>query len=325
MLEIQADILIRSLIEGTAPVMSLLTFVALLFMASVNVRAKHRRRILAGIWSATTSARDEACRAQGATDFLHATLRRSYYAVGLISVGALLILPYLPMVPHIRTLLWVSFGGLAFIGPGIYYLNFRNRDLDGECVTRKHLQEAEVLASDEHILAMCDEISGLYTRHFWLRALELRVRRRLRLYAPITCLLIELPELNAIRRRYNASVADEIVAQFACHLRNNMRTDDLGARVGYDRFAVAVMRCPADKASIIGQRIVHNASAVTIIGDGLPVTFQLKIRWLSATSPAYAVDPAGLLHNASTSMDRDAQRPAGLLVAQPAPTTRAAA
>ena len=55
-----------------------------------------------------------------------------------------------------------------------------------------------------------------------------------------------------------------------------MRSDDLGARIGYNRFAVAVMRCPADKASIIGQRIVHNASQVTIIGNGLPVTFNLK-------------------------------------------------
>jgi diguanylate cyclase (GGDEF)-like protein len=214
---------------------------------------------------------------------------------------------------------------MAFIGPGIMYLNFRSRDQDRECDTRKRLQEAEVLASDSRILEMYDGVSMLYTKRFWLRALELRVRKRLRFYAPVTCLLIELPDLNAFRRRYNDSVVDEIVAQFACHLRNNMCGDDLGARVGYNRFAIAVMRCPADKASIIGQRIVHNASEVTIIGDGLPVTFTLKIRWLSATSPVYTVNPAGLLHTASAAMDREVQRPSEVVVAQPRPARRAAA
>ena len=321
----RADILISALIEGTAPVLSVFAFLALLFMATVNVRAKNRRRVLSGISDSTTSGGDKAFRAQRATDFLHTALRRSYYMVVLIVVGVLSILPYIPMAPPSRILLWASLSGMAFVGPGIMYLNFRNRDHDGESTTRKRLHEAEVLATDDRLLKMHDKISGLYTRHFWLKALELRVRRMLRLHAPITCLLIELPELNNMRRIYNDSVVDEIVAQFACHLRNNVHGDDLCARVGYNRFAIAAIRCPADKASIIGQRIVHNASAVTIIGDGLPVTFQLKIRWLSATSPAYAVDPAGLLRNASTAMDRDAQRPAGLLVAQPAPALRTAA
>ena len=218
-----------------------------------------------------------------------------------------------------RALLWASFGGLAFISAGINYLNFRDRDLDGESNTRKRLYEAEVLGTDPHILEMYDQTAGLYTKSFWLRALELRVRRRLHRYVPITCVLLELPELNDIRKIYSDSVADEVVAQFACHLQNNMLNDDLGARIGYNRFAVAAMRCTADRASIIGQRIVHNASQVTIIGDGLPVTFNLKIRWLSATSPAHSVNPSLLLHTAITSLDRDTQRPSKVLVAQPNP------
>ncbi len=321
----RADTLISALIEGTAPVLSVLAFLALLFMATVNVRVKNRRRILAGIAPSTSSERDRVFRAQRATDFLHTGLLWSYYVVGLISIGGLWALPFTPMTQPSRAILWASFSGLAFVGAGIMYLNFRNRDDDSESDTRKRLYEAEVLGTNPQMLEMYDGISGLYTKSFWLKALEHRFRGRLRLYAPISCLLLELPDLNAIRRRYNNSIADEIVAQFACHLRNNMRSADLGARIGFNRFAIATMRCPADKASLIGQRIVHNASAVTIIGDGLPVTFQLKIRWLSATSPAYAVDPAGLLRNASTAMDRDAQRPAGLLVAQPAPQLRAVA
>ena len=320
----ELDALISALVEGTAPALSVLAFLALLFMATVNVRSKKTRRRLAQIASAETSDCEKASRVQRTTDFLHTALSWSYYGIGLISIGGLWLLPYIPMAPQARTILWASIGGLAFVGPGIMYLNFRNRDDDFESNTRKRLQEAEVLGTNNRVIEMYDEVSGLYTKRFWLRALELRVRRRLRHYAPITCLLVELPDLNAFRRRYNESVVDEIVAQFACHLQNNVHGDDLVARVGYNRFAVAAMRCPADKASIIGQRIVHNTSEVTIIGDGLPVTFTLKIRWLSATSPAYAVDPAGLLRTASTAMDRDAQRPAGLLVAQPAPSLRAA-
>ena len=71
-----------------------------------------------------------------------------------------------------------------------------------------------MLGTDPRILEMYDEISGLYTKRFWLKALELRVRRRLRRYAPITCLLLELPELNDMRKIYNDSVADEVAAQF---------------------------------------------------------------------------------------------------------------
>jgi diguanylate cyclase (GGDEF)-like protein len=320
----RADILISALIEGTAPVLSVFAFLALLFMATVNVRVKNRRRVLSGISASMTAESDKAIRAQRATDFLHAALRRSYYVVGLIVIGVLWILPYIPMAPTSRILLWASLSGMAFVGPGIMFLNFRNRDHDGESNTRQRLHEAEVRAADSRILEMYDQISGLYTKRFWLKALELRVRRRLRRYAPITCLLIELPELNDMRKIYNDSVADEVVAQFACHLRNNMRSDDLGARIGYNRFAVAAMRCPADKASIIGQRIVHNASQVTIIGDGLPVTFNLKIRWLSATSPAYTVNPSLLLRTASMAMDRDVRRPSRVLVAQPLPSLRRA-
>ncbi len=319
------DTLVIALIEGTAPVVSVLAFLALLFMAAVNVRVKNRRRVLTRNSSSMASEGERAYRAQRAMDFLHTALRRSYFLGGLVSIGILWALPFIPLDHSSRAILWASFSGLTFIGPGIMYLSDRNRDLDGESKTRKRLHEAEVLATDPRILEMYDQISGLYTKRFWLKALELRVRKRLRRYAPITCLLLELPELNDMRKIYSDSVADEVVAQFACHLRNNIRRDDLGARIGYNRFAVAVMRCPADKASIIGQRIVRNASEVTIIGDGLPVTFKLKIRWLSATSPAYAVNPSLLLHTASMAMDRDVRRPSRVLVAQPLPPQRAAA
>ncbi|MFQ5944519.1 MAG: diguanylate cyclase domain-containing protein [Anaerolineales bacterium] len=325
MLELQIDMLIRALIEGTAPVLSLLTFVALLFMASVNVRVKNRRRILDGITSSTIVERDRACRAQGATDFLYAALRRSYYVVGLVSVGGLCTLPFIPMAPSSRAILWASLSGMAFVGPGIMYLSLRSRDHDGESDTRKRLTEAEVLAADPHILNMYDGVSGLYATRFWLRALELRVRRKLRLYAPITCLLLELPDLDTIRSHYGNSIADEVVSQFACHLRNNTRGDDLGARVGYNRFAVAAMRCPADKASIIGRRIVHNASSVTVIGDGAPLTFVLQIRWVSATSPAYSVNPSLLLHTSTTAMDRTSRWPSGVPSTRSYPPLQAAA
>ncbi len=319
------DTFVIALIEGTAPVVSVLAFLALLFMATVNVRVKNRRRVLTRNSSSMTSEGERAYRAQRATDFLHTSLRWSYYVVGLISIGGLWVLPFTPMAQPTRAILWASFSGLAFVGAGIMYLNFRNRDDDSENNTRKRLHEAEVLATDSRILEMYDMISGLYTTRFWLTALELRVRRRLRRYAPITFVLLELPDLNTIRRHYGDSVADEIVRQFASDMRGSAGRDNLCARTGYNRFAVAVMRCPADMASNTGQRIAHNASHVTVVGDGEPLMFVLRIRWLSATSPAYAVNPSLLLHTAITSMDRDTQRPWNVLVARPLPPQRAAA
>lgn len=325
MAEVRADMLIRSMIEVTAPVGGLLALIVLLFMALVNARSKNRLRSLASSAFQVTEDSNKACRAQRATDFLDAVLSKSYYVMGMVSIGALCLMPFLRMPLNSRIILLATFHGLMSISAGIIYLNIRDRDLDGEISTRKRLYDTELLGSDTQTLVMYDPISGMYTVGFWLRALELRVKRKFYRYAPVTCVLLELPELKDIRMVYGESVADEVVRQFAGDMKNSSGSDDLWTRVGYDQFVVAAMRCPADKASIIGQRIAHNATRVTVVGDGAPLNFVLRIRWLSATSPLYVVNPSQLLHSAITSMDREDERPHGSFIPQPRLSQQAAA
>lgn len=306
------DSLIYALIDGTAPIWSLLAFVALLFMSTVNIRGKIRRRFLTKSASMVMLNRrtvaHKAYRAQRAADFLDLALHRCYYLVGVVSLGMLWGLPFLPMSETARALLWASFSGLAFVSPGIMYLNYRNRDDDGEIQTRKRLEEAEVLSTTPRIVAMVDEITGLYTPQFWLGALKLRAGGKLRRPMPVTCLVLELPDLSRIRVHYGDSVANEIVAQFASYLRNNVRREDLLCRVRYDRFAVALSHCPRDAASRIGRGIVHNSSRLTIVGDDAPLTVILRIQWASATSPGYGIDADQLLDAAIASLNRGFER-----------------
>lgn len=306
------DALIYALIDGTAPIWSLLAFVALLFMSTVNVRGKIRRRFLAK--SASTIMLDrrrvahKAYRAQRAADFLDIALHRCYYLVGVVSIGVLWVLPFTPMSQTARALLWASFFGLAFVSAGIMYLNYRNRDDDGEIQTRKRLAEAQVLSTTPRIVAMVDEITGLYTVQFWLGAQKFRTGGKLRRPMPVTCLVLELPDLSRIRVHYGDSVANEIVVQFASHLRNNVRSEHLLCRVRYDCFAVALLHCPPDAASRIGRQIVHNWSGLTVFGDDAPLKVILRIQWASATSPGYGIDPDQLLNAAIASLNRGFER-----------------
>jgi diguanylate cyclase (GGDEF)-like protein len=151
-------------------------------------------------------------------------------------------------------------------------------------------------------LSVRDRLTGLYTPEYWLHALELRNGHYLRRATPVTCLMIGIKGLAEIRRERGDSHTDELLRQMALQILSDVRPADVVCRYRGSRFAVALLRCPADQVGPIAQRLTDNLRSLLRqhTGEGRS---RLHVQWEAATLPGDALTPVELLRIAGKSLD----------------------
>jgi len=240
-----------------------------------------------------------AQRTQRSTDFLENLLRRSYYGAALVAAVGILLLPFLPIERGERLVAWLTLTGASFVVAFVLLLYWHSGDEEREARLLRTLRAAHERKGSRAGLNVRDRLTGLYTPEYWLHALELRSGGYLRRATPVTCLMIGVKGLAEIRREQGDRRADELLCGMALQILRDVRPSDVVCRYRGGRFAVALLRCPAERVEAIADRLTGDLRSLLLQAG----SEWLHVQWEAATLPGDAITPVQLLRVAGKSLD----------------------
>ena len=124
----------------------------------------------------------------------------------------------------------------------------------------------EVTAKDPDLaflkdLAFKDEVTGLYNRRFFSIRLEEEVSRHRRFNHPVSVLLLDLDDLQAINDDFGYAAGDETLRGMAELLLRQTRGINVVCRYGGARFGVLLVETSKVGAQLYADRIRHVLSS----------------------------------------------------------------
>lgn len=110
-------------------------------------------------------------------------------------------------------------------------------------------------------LAFKDEVTGLYNRRFFTTRLEEEVSRHRRFNLPVSVLLLDLDDLQAINDHFGYAAGDETLRAMAELLLRQTRGINVVCRYGGARFGILLVETSRVGAQLYADRIRHVLSS----------------------------------------------------------------
>ena len=98
-------------------------------------------------------------------------------------------------------------------------------------------------------LAETDALTGFFNQRYFHETLRREALRAQRYDRRLALLILDLDDFKAVNDRIGHLAGDAVLAQIAERLRNEIRSVDIGCRVGGDEFAVIMPESSAEDAS----------------------------------------------------------------------------
>jgi len=147
-------------------------------------------------------------------------------------------------------------------------------------------------------LAETDALTGFFNQRYFHETLRREALRAQRYDRRLALLIIDLDDFKAVNDRIGHLAGDAVLAQVAERLRNEIRSVDLGCRVGGDEFGVIMPESTAEDAAQLFQRM-HDAVASMPVPGGSRVRVSAGIAELRHGETA-----AGLFERADSALYR---------------------
>lgn len=298
------------------PLLGLMAMIILFLLRGVVVAGKWRRKqcfrqmdILNDPGRKTSIEIVKAMRAERATDFWEIVTRRFYFAIASTSALGLVLIQFLPLTTtqslYLKGLLMlVTFGATSIL---LWY--WQGWEDDRERLLRKRLRLAYEREQARQGLVVRDESTGLYSREFFLRELRREVGRFFQRSLPISCLILELGQFDDFKSRWGKGVTETIIKRAGQAIEQNVRSYDLVARYGPNRFVVALLKCKGGDADGIGQRITDNVAYLVLDEMNRIYGEQLEFIWVSCTLSRKGESPEEAMAAAERILDFKRGRP----------------
>jgi len=129
---------------------------------------------------------------------------------------------------------------------------------------RKRAQE-EILYLSYH-----DQLTGLYNRRYYEE--ELKRLDTSRNY-PLTLVMADLNNMKFMNDTYGHKVGDDLLICFGGLLKEELREDDIVARIGGDEFVILLPKTDCQMATILIERIIEMMDHTFISGIALSAAF----------------------------------------------------
>lgn len=104
-------------------------------------------------------------------------------------------------------------------------------------------------------LAAIDPLTGLYNRRFALHHLSAIARRARESEIPFAVMVVDLDRFKEVNDRFGHPAGDAVLIEVARRMSENMRADDLLARIGGEEFLVALPNSDLRHARPIAERL----------------------------------------------------------------------
>jgi diguanylate cyclase (GGDEF)-like protein len=147
-------------------------------------------------------------------------------------------------------------------------------------------------------LAETDALTGFFNQRYFHETLRREALRAQRYNRRVALLIIDLDDFKAVNDRIGHLAGDAVLAQVAERLRNEIRSVDIGCRVGGDEFGVIMPESTAEDASQLFQRM-HDAVGAMPVPGGQRVRISAGIAELRHGETA-----AGLFERADSALYR---------------------
>jgi diguanylate cyclase (GGDEF)-like protein len=147
-------------------------------------------------------------------------------------------------------------------------------------------------------LAETDALTGFFNQRYFHETLRREALRAQRYDRRLALLIIDLDDFKAVNDRIGHLAGDAVLAQIAERLRNEIRSVDIGCRVGGDEFGVIMPESTAEDASQLFQRM-HEAVGTMPVPGGHRVRISAGIAELRHGETA-----AGMFERADSALYR---------------------
>ena len=119
--------------------------------------------------------------------------------------------------------------------------------------------------------AMIDGLTGLWNRTYFDQQLAAHLSLSRRSGQPLSVVIADLDHFKTINDRYGHLTGDEALRVAAACFQATCRIEDIVCRFGGEEFAIIVPNTPADRASIMAERIRKAIEKLALSHRGVPV------------------------------------------------------
>lgn len=109
--------------------------------------------------------------------------------------------------------------------------------------------------SDELRIAVRDPLTGLFNRRYAQPHLTRIAGRAMESGKSFAVLMIDIDRFKSVNDTYGHGVGDQVLVEVAARLRDNIRKQDLLARMGGEEFMIAMPDTHLDRAQMVADRI----------------------------------------------------------------------
>ena len=147
----------------------------------------------------------------------------------------------------------------------------------------KRKQEADSLraALDEDLrMAVVDPLTGLYNRRYAMAHLKRLTTRAAETGRNFTIMVADLDRFKEVNDTFGHSAGDAVLIEVARRLKDNLRGNDLVARIGGEEFLIALPDCQLSEARQAGERIrriVDREPVALPSGEEIRVTMSVGV------------------------------------------------
>lgn len=135
-------------------------------------------------------------------------------------------------------------------------------------------------------IALVDQLSGLYNRHFLLEVIPTRMAQAKRQSHPICLIMIDIDFFKRVNDTHGHDVGDEIIKAVAGELKASCREEDIVGRYGGEEFVMLLDHCDGKQAKIKAESIRKSIAALN--PSGIAVSASFGISTMQANSDDFA-------------------------------------
>jgi two-component system cell cycle response regulator len=122
-------------------------------------------------------------------------------------------------------------------------------------------------------MALTDQLTGLYNRHYLAQIAERRIAEAERLDVPLTLLVIDIDHFKRINDTQGHETGDVVLAETANVIRAACRQGDIIARTGGEEFVLLLLNMARKSAADFAERLRQRVEAAN--PAGVPVTVSI--------------------------------------------------
>ena len=134
-------------------------------------------------------------------------------------------------------------------------------------------------------LALFDQLSGLYNRHYILNSAKLKISSAHRHKHPVSLLMMDIDHFKSINDNHGHPAGDSVIKAVSKVIDKECRADDIASRFGGEEFAVLLCHCDKQSAKAKAEKIRKKIEKLKPVG--IPTTVSIGLSEIESEEDSF--------------------------------------